>query len=281
MCRARDRARLNPPALVGRWIAGRSKPLVDKLEADFQKLDSAAGWKAFSGRIRRNLWRTMFPATGGRMPERTPLEAAMIYDLPGSGFRCQGVIFQSRPGLPVAATLYVPDAKSTPAAGKRPALIMIPAHHTSRNSRDLATLGANPRKLDPFLNIGSTVTLGTISLPSSRVIAAGLGLLILVILWARWKRKRFDGEIALTGTLIYSVTSFVIEFYRGDLRVLYRILETDITQNQVISVNLFLAAAILYVYRLKETKGRPPTIPGVQPKDHEEESRHPDGCRLS
>jgi branched-chain amino acid transport system permease protein len=46
----------------------------------------------------------------------------------------------------------------------------------------LATLGANPRKLDPFLNIGSTVTLGTISLPSSRVIAAGLGLLILVIL---------------------------------------------------------------------------------------------------
>lgn len=46
----------------------------------------------------------------------------------------------------------------------------------------LATLGANPRKLDPFLDIGSTVTIGIISLPSSRVIAAGLGLLILAIL---------------------------------------------------------------------------------------------------
>ena len=46
----------------------------------------------------------------------------------------------------------------------------------------LATLGANPRKLDPFLDIGSTVNIGIISLPSSRVIAAGLGLLILAIL---------------------------------------------------------------------------------------------------
>ena len=48
----------------------------------------------------------------------------------------------------------------------------------------LATLGANPRKLDPFLDIGSTITIGSISLPSSRVIAAGIGLIILaVLLW--------------------------------------------------------------------------------------------------
>lgn len=46
----------------------------------------------------------------------------------------------------------------------------------------LAMLGANPRKLDPYLDIGSTITIGTISLPSSRVIAAGIGLLILAIL---------------------------------------------------------------------------------------------------
>ena len=84
-------------------------------------------------------------------------------------------------------------------------------------------------------------------------------LLILVILWARWERKRFDGEIALIGMLIYSVTSFVIEFYRGDLRVLYQILGTEISQNQVISVNLFLAAVILFFYRLQESKAR--TLP--------------------
>lgn len=47
----------------------------------------------------------------------------------------------------------------------------------------LATLGANPRKVDPYLDIGN-VTLGTLTLPPSRVIAAGIGLIILVaLLW--------------------------------------------------------------------------------------------------
>ncbi len=45
----------------------------------------------------------------------------------------------------------------------------------------LATVGANPRKVDPYLNIGD-ITLGTITLPTSRVIAAGIGLIILVVL---------------------------------------------------------------------------------------------------
>ncbi len=47
----------------------------------------------------------------------------------------------------------------------------------------LATLGANPRKVDPFFNIG-TITIGAISLPPSRVIAAAVGLIILgILLW--------------------------------------------------------------------------------------------------
>ena len=47
----------------------------------------------------------------------------------------------------------------------------------------LATVGANPRKVDPFLNI-QDITLGPINLPPSRVIAAALGLIILgILLW--------------------------------------------------------------------------------------------------
>jgi len=78
---------------------------------------------------------------------------------------------------------------------------------------------------------------------------AASAMLILLILWARRKRKKFEGEIALIGMLLYALTSFVIEFYRGDLRVLYRILGTELSQNQIISVNLFLASVILYAYR--------------------------------
>lgn len=47
----------------------------------------------------------------------------------------------------------------------------------------LATIGANPRKVDPFLNI-QDIVIGPISLPPSRVVAAALGLVILaVLLW--------------------------------------------------------------------------------------------------
>jgi branched-chain amino acid transport system permease protein len=47
----------------------------------------------------------------------------------------------------------------------------------------LATLGANPRKLDPYLDIG-VISLGPITFPPSRVIAAGVGLVILAaLLW--------------------------------------------------------------------------------------------------
>lgn len=47
----------------------------------------------------------------------------------------------------------------------------------------LATLGANPRKLDPYLN-WSTINIGSVALPPSRVIAAIIGLIILVtLLW--------------------------------------------------------------------------------------------------
>ncbi|KKK66073.1 hypothetical protein LCGC14_2967770, partial [marine sediment metagenome] len=40
-------------------------------------------------------------------------------------------------------TEYVPADAGKPSARKRPALIMIPAHHTGRNSKDLVVLGAN------------------------------------------------------------------------------------------------------------------------------------------
>ena len=82
---------------------------------------------------------------------------------------------------------------------------------------------------------------------------AAAALDIFVVLWARRKSKAFEGEISLVGVLMYSISSFAIEFLRGDLRVLYEILGTEISQNQVISVNLFLAAAILYTCRRRRS----------------------------
>jgi phosphatidylglycerol:prolipoprotein diacylglycerol transferase len=87
---------------------------------------------------------------------------------------------------------------------------------------------------------------------------AATALAIFAILWARRKRKAFAGEIFLTGILMYALSSFVIEFLRADLRVLYEILGTTFSQNQVVSVSVFLAATVLYIYRrgsLSESTG--------------------------
>jgi len=79
-------------------------------------------------------------------------------------------------------------------------------------------------------------------------------LIIFAILWARRKRKGFEGEISLIGTILYVLTSFVIEFFRADLRVLYKIDGASFSQNQVLSISFFLLAIILYFHRRGKAK---------------------------
>lgn len=89
-------------------------------------------------------------------------------------------------------------------------------------------------------------------------------LVIFAVLWARRQRKAFDGEISLVGVLIYSLTSFLIEFYRGDILILYPIKGTTLSQNQIISVSLFLISASLYLYRrARRGARRPATLEGA------------------
>jgi phosphatidylglycerol:prolipoprotein diacylglycerol transferase len=115
----------------------------------------------------------------------------------------------------------------------------------------------------------NTVPRDTPVYPTQPALAAS-ALIILLVVWARWKRKRFDGEIALIGMLIYSVTSFAIESFRGDLLVLYEVLGTRITQNQVISVNVFVAAVALYAHLVRQKRpGISGRSPSAQPADQE------------
>ncbi|MFW6107434.1 MAG: hypothetical protein ACOC8A_01960 [bacterium] len=130
------------------WIERRKQAAHQHYEDAFARIADAAGWKEHAGRIRENLLRSIFPATDGTLPPRTALHAETVYDHPGEGFRCQGIIYQSRPGLAVPVTLFVPWAppsrgvKAQKGKGDRPALIMVPAQHTGRNSPDLLILGA-------------------------------------------------------------------------------------------------------------------------------------------
>jgi phosphatidylglycerol:prolipoprotein diacylglycerol transferase len=86
---------------------------------------------------------------------------------------------------------------------------------------------------------------------------AAAALLVLVVVWARRKRGRFEGEISLMGVSLFSLLAFVIEFFRADLRVLYEVGGVTLSQNQVMNALIFMIASYLYIYRRRETGGRP------------------------
>lgn len=60
----------------------------------------------------------------GGLPERTPLNAKVVGQLKGKGYRIEKVIFESRPGHHVTATLYLPPSK-----GPYPG-VLIPCGHS-------------------------------------------------------------------------------------------------------------------------------------------------------
>ena len=86
---------------------------------------------------------------------------------------------------------------------------------------------------------------------------AAAALAVFLVLWAKRKTKRFDGEIALLGAALYSLFAFIIEFFRGDLRVLYEIGGLALSQNQVLGAAIIIASCALYVYRRRVTKRCP------------------------
>ena len=86
----------------------------------------------------------------------------------------------------------------------------------------------------------------------SQLFFAASALLIFLILWTQRRHKAFEGEISLIGVSIFSVTSFVIEYFRGDARVLYEMFGATISQNQIISAVLFVLSLMLYAYRRGE-----------------------------
>ena len=64
----------------------------------------------------------------GGLPEKTPLHAKVVGVTQAEGFRIEKVIYDSQPGFPVTALLYLPDAKPGKKAGKLPAIVVAPGH---------------------------------------------------------------------------------------------------------------------------------------------------------
>ena len=72
----------------------------------------------------------------GPLPERTPLDAQVIGETQADGFRIRKVVYESQPGFPVTALVYLPSDKSE--GQKHSAILLTPGHQESGKVSDAA-----------------------------------------------------------------------------------------------------------------------------------------------
>lgn len=72
----------------------------------------------------------------GGLPAKTPLNAKVVGETQAQGFRIEKVIYDSQPGFPVTALLYLPDVKPGEKAAKLPAIVVAPGHGPTGKTSD-------------------------------------------------------------------------------------------------------------------------------------------------
>ncbi|MFA5780136.1 MAG: prolipoprotein diacylglyceryl transferase [Elusimicrobiota bacterium] len=109
------------------------------------------------------------------------------------------------------------------------------------------------KKTDSFLGVvfpENCLAPTGVKLIPAQLLSSGLLSILFLILVIFWKRKKFDGQIFLIYSVLFSVGRFFIEFLRGDFR---GNLILGITPTQIISVTIFIVSIIVWkkLYRTK------------------------------
>jgi phosphatidylglycerol:prolipoprotein diacylglycerol transferase len=90
--------------------------------------------------------------------------------------------------------------------------------------------------------------------PTQLYESAALFVLFLGLLYVS-KKKVFDGQVALTYSLIYPIIRSIIEIFRGDI-VRGFIIEDVLSTSQFISILVLLIAGTVLFYRLSQVRGQ-------------------------
>lgn len=88
------------------WLKSEFYRQVDRRSEAFEKMiKSAAACRAWQTERREFFLRQI-----GGLPERTPLNAQIVGELRGNGYRVEKILFESRPRFHVTVNLYLPDS---------------------------------------------------------------------------------------------------------------------------------------------------------------------------
>lgn len=100
------------PRAVQEYYVQRVREAERAADARRAALRTRADAERYVADVREKLRRSFGP-----FPEKTPLNARVTATHPRDGYRIENVIFESRPGFPVTANLYVPTGRAGPLPG--------------------------------------------------------------------------------------------------------------------------------------------------------------------
>jgi len=98
------------PQMMQEHLTAKVRAAEDAADAQKRALRTKAEALAYQEELRRKVRRIFGP-----LPKRTPLSPRTTGVLEREGYRIEKVIFESRPGFPVTANLYLPEERKLPA----------------------------------------------------------------------------------------------------------------------------------------------------------------------
>ncbi len=102
-------------------MADEAYGLLDKREKEIAALKTVSQWE----KRQKQLKETMLDVIGG-LPERTPLNAKITSVIKKDGYTLENIIYESRPGYYVTASLFIPENLKK----KAPAILFCSGHST-------------------------------------------------------------------------------------------------------------------------------------------------------
>ncbi len=110
------------PRMVHEYFVRQVRASAARHLEQLEKLESRADAEAYVRHAQARIRQAFGP-----QPERTPLRPRVTGTLQRDGYRIENVIFESRPGFPVTANLYLPDGRE----GPLPAVVGTCGHSTN------------------------------------------------------------------------------------------------------------------------------------------------------
>ena len=129
---AQERAARRPTSMVHSNLRKRAIAALETEAKAWGQVQTRQQWEQFRSTRIASLRGFL-----GEFPSRVALNMQVGKEYLGAGYRRLDIVYQSRPGLWIAANLYLPEKPQ----GRIPAFIIVPSHHRPRAQMELQDMG--------------------------------------------------------------------------------------------------------------------------------------------